>query len=659
MSRLSTPFSPSGVVRFSSFLFGKSYSDVVLAILVVAIVGLMILPLPLLIVDILVAINMLIALGLLLLAIYIPRATAFSSFPSVILISTLFRLSLSISITRLILMDGEAGDIIDTFGNLVVGGNVVVGLVVFTIITVVQFIVIAKGAERVAEVSARFTLDAMPGKQMSIDSDLRSGLLSKEDAREKRKLLEVESQLHGSMDGAMKFVKGDAIAGIVILLVNIVGGLTIGMMQNGLSFSDAAQTYTILTVGDGLVSQIPALLTSISAGLIITRSSQDDEHLGASISSQVSAYPKVTLIGGLLAFLLATIPGFPWLVFLVIGLILLMISLTHYFPGLTSSLRLPLAGHASNNNATERDNSDCGAPQDLKLDLPTSCQVGLDTKNLQEQLGEVTRQLGQQYGLSLPQPLLTFSSPSSAPQGHETNTRALEARILAFDAKIGPPLTLSVPIQPEQLIDAYRDTLQQHLGVFMGIQETANLITQWNQRYPDLIKEALRAITPLRMSEVLRGLLEEQIPVRDLRTILESFTAHAPQEKDTEQLIEKVRTGLRRQISERFSTTGSELTAFLVNPEFEYQLRKVLSDRSAQQQEDLQKLITHFQSDLATHMSNLKKTVENNQPVILLSASDVRRIIRQFTQKKHPAVVVLAFQELADTLSIHSLGQIA
>src|SRR5690349_11698268 len=222
-----------------------SSSDLVLAAGVIAIVALMILPMPLLLIDALVALNILMGVGLLLLGIYIPSPVAFSSFPSVLLITTLFRLSLSIAITRLILLDADAGHIIETFGQLVVGGNLVVGIVVFLIITVVQFIVIAKGAERVAEVAARFTLDAMPGKQLSIDSDLRSGLIDKDDARRRRRLLEVESQLHGALDGAMKFVKGDSIAGIVIIIINILGGLAIGVLQRGMPMGEAVQTYSI------------------------------------------------------------------------------------------------------------------------------------------------------------------------------------------------------------------------------------------------------------------------------------------------------------------------------------------------------------------------------------------------------------------------------
>ncbi len=659
MSRASTHPNSPPLIRLTQAMSGKSYSDIVLAFLVVAIVGLMILPLPLLVVDILVALNMLISLGLLLLAIYIPAATAFSSFPSVILISTLFRLSLSIAITRLILMDADAGDIIDTFGNLVVGGNVVVGLVVFTIITVVQFIVIAKGAERVAEVSARFTLDAMPGKQLSIDSDLRSGMLTKEDAKQKRRMLELESQLHGSMDGAMKFVKGDAIAGIVILLVNIVGGLTIGVMQNGMSLGDAAHTYTILTVGDGLVSQIPALLTSISAGLIITRSSQDEGHLGESISAQVSAYPKVILLGGILAFILACIPGFPWPVFVVMGFILLAVSAFHYFPNQLGKMRFGNQPLNLKDSHTESPEDEHGPRAHLVIQLPEALRGSLDVGLLRDRLKRITGDIDKQYGIALPPTKVSYTDPQAdvAPQGTPPPQHA--ARILAYDARLST-IPLSGEANPlESLCQGFREALLHNLGLFMGIQETANLVNQWNDQYPDLIKEALRSITPLRMSEVLRGLLEERIPVNNLRTIFECFTAQAPQEKDTEILIEKVRVSLKRQISEQFASTSGELPALLVNPEFEHHLREVFSDRSPNSQDKLQDLIQHFQTSLAEQLSAVSPATKGNVPYVVLAGSDVRRFIRQFTMKQHPTLAVLAFQELTDNLNIHSLGQIA
>src|SRR6185295_6825397 len=270
------------------------YSDLLLVAGVVAIVAMMILPLPAWLIDLLVAANIASGLLLLLLGIYIASPLEFSVFPSVLLMTTLFRLSLSIATTRMILLQGHAGDIIDTFGKVVAGGNLVVGLVVFLIITVVQFIVIAKGAERVAEVAARFSLDAMPGKQLSIDSDLRSGLIDKDEAKRRRRNLEMESKLHGSLDGAMKFVKGDAIAGIVIIVINLLGGLAIGVMMQDLDIGTAITKYSILTIGEGMVAQIPALLGAMAAGLIVTRTSdEEDKHLGDSIRKQMMAKPRV------------------------------------------------------------------------------------------------------------------------------------------------------------------------------------------------------------------------------------------------------------------------------------------------------------------------------------------------------------------------------
>ena len=288
------------------------YSDLVLVGGIVAIVAMMVLPLPAWLIDLLVAANIASGLLLLLLGVYIASPLEFSVFPSVLLMTTLFRLSLSIATTRMILLHGHAGHIIDTFGKVVAGGNLVVGLVVFLIITVVQFIVIAKGAERVAEVAARFSLDAMPGKQLSIDSDLRSGLIDKDEAKRKRRNLETESKLHGSLDGAMKFVKGDAIAGIVIIVINLLGGLAIGVMMQDLDVGSAMTKYSILTIGEGMVAQIPALLGAMAAGLIVTRTAdEDDKHLGDSIRKQITAKPRVLLVAGGICVLMAFVPGFP------------------------------------------------------------------------------------------------------------------------------------------------------------------------------------------------------------------------------------------------------------------------------------------------------------------------------------------------------------
>ena len=275
-----------------------SRNDLVLAFFLVAVIFMMILPLPTWLVDALIGINMTISAILLMVAMYLPSPLAFSSFPSVLLVTTLFRLGISIATTRLILLQGDAGHIIFTFGNFVVGGNLVVGLVVFLILTIVQFVVITKGAERVAEVAARFSLDAMPGKQMSIDGDMRAGTIDMEEAKRRRGIVEKESQLYGAMDGAMKFVKGDAIAGLIIVAVNLLGGIVIGTMQRGMTAADAAKTYSVLTIGDGLIAQIPALFIAICAGMIVTRVQSGDgpSNVGKDIGQQVMAQPRALMI---------------------------------------------------------------------------------------------------------------------------------------------------------------------------------------------------------------------------------------------------------------------------------------------------------------------------------------------------------------------------
>ncbi|MDR1281953.1 MAG: flagellar biosynthesis protein FlhA, partial [Opitutaceae bacterium] len=305
----------------SAILRGTRYTDILLAMLIVAVIGLMIIRIPPWALDVLLALNLSLSAVLLMMSLYIPGILAFSTFPTLLLFTTLFRLALNITTTRLILINAHAGEIIYTFGNFTVGGNFIVGAVIFLIITIVQFIVITKGSERVAEVGARFTLDAMPGKQMAIDADLRAGLIDHDAAKTRRGNLERENQLYGAMDGAMKFVKGDAIASLIITAINIVAGITIGVLQKGFPIEKAVKTYTILTIGDGLVSQIPALLISITAGIIVTRvgGGGENQPLGGEIGGQMLAQPKALLIGAGLCVVMALIPGFPKPVFLVLG----------------------------------------------------------------------------------------------------------------------------------------------------------------------------------------------------------------------------------------------------------------------------------------------------------------------------------------------------
>ena len=388
-------------------------NDLMLALLLVAIIVLIIMPMPTVLVDVLIALNMGISTILLMTAIYLKGPLEFSTFPSVLLVTTLFRLALSITTTRLILLQGDAGEIVYTFGNFVVGGNLTVGIVIFLIITIVQFLVITKGSERVAEVAARFSLDGMPGKQMSIDADMRGGAIDMEEAQKRRGLVEKESQLYGSMDGAMKFVKGDAIAGLIIIFVNIAAGVSIGVFTKGLPAGEALQLYSVLTVGDGLISQIPALLISITAGMIVTRvSTEEASDLGTEIGGQLMAKPKALLVGGGLLLGFGLVPGFPTLTFVFLAAVI--------GGGGIYQLRKASKGNAegdSGGGIPAMQAAASGKPDKnqrldqqeeftqtlpLIIDVPTSLQDRLDTTELNSELLKVRRALYMDLGVPFP-----------------------------------------------------------------------------------------------------------------------------------------------------------------------------------------------------------------------------------------------------------------
>lgn len=660
------------------------YSDIVLAVAAILIISVMILPLPMWFLDTLVAINIAIGFGLLMLAIYIPTPVAFSSFPSVLLLTTLFRLSISIAITRSILLHAEAGHIVDTFGKLVAGGNLVVGLVVFLIITVVQFIVIAKGAERVAEVAARFTLDAMPGKQLSIDSDLRSNLIDKDEAKRKRRLLETESQLHGSLDGAMKFVKGDAIAGIVIILINLLGGLAIGVLQKGMTLGDATHTYSILTIGDGLVSQIPAILATISAGLVVTRTTGeiDDRHLGDAIGRQISGQPRVMLIVGILALLLCLVPGFPWGVFLVLGVSMLTLSAwryRHQFESLRRVFRISNEEIATvQKEATAKE--DLAPPAPLELELSPALIQRYGEETLRKQVDEVARQLRDEYGVPIGTPVV------KAVEGFDEG----RYRLTAFGARVASgELRLDANLRPATLAQAANsklsgffpvfagewtnasgegvldpaeamqlhlsNALQRRLGSFIGIQETANLFGRMQRDYPDLVKEMLRVVAPQRVADVLRRLAEEGVPIRNLRDAFEAITDVGGREKDVVLLTEYVRVALKREIADRYADSERNLHVLLVHPELEDKLRQSVRVSGGTSQLAISpELAARLTGEVRSHLA---RQAEGVHPVLLCSL-DVRRHLRKLMEIDFFDLPVLSYQELAPDLRIVQAGQI-
>ena len=659
------------------------YSDVVLAFAAVTIISVMILPLPIMAIDTLVAVNISVGFGLLLLAIYIPTPVAFSSFPSVLLLTTLFRLALSIAITRSILLNAEGGHIVQTFGSMVAGGNLVVGLVVFLIITVVQFIVVAKGAERVAEVAARFTLDAMPGKQLSIDSDLRAGLIDKDEARRKRRLLETESQLHGALDGAMKFVKGDAIAGIVIIIINLLGGLAVGVLQHGMPLGEATHTYSILTIGDGLVSQIPAILATIAAGLVVTRTTgeEDDRHLGEAIGRQVSGQPRVVLITGLLALLMTLVPGFPKLVFLVLGVALLTLAAWRYryqFEMLRRAFRVPDEEMVESRKSVDTD--DLAPPAPLQLEVAPSLAALLGGEGeVRGRVSGLAQGMREEFGVPVPVPQVRISGTLG--EG-EYRLTAHGARIasgrMRSDAHFRPAragaeaakLPGFFPVLHGEWTEAANDatpkpidvvaghlhgSLRRRMGGFIGIQETSNLFGKMQRDYPDLVKEMLRVVAPQRVADVLRRLAEEGVPVRNLRDAFEAITEVGGREKDVVLLTEYVRVALKREIADRYADADRTLHVLLIHPELEDKLRQSVRVAGGASQ-------LAISPELAARLGNevrsqLARQPEGVRPVLLCSL-DVRRHLRKLMEVDFFDLPVLSYQELAPDLRIVQAGQI-
>jgi type III secretion protein V len=629
-------------------------SDLLLVGAVMFILAMMVLPMPAWLIDVLVAVNMASAVVLLLVALYLNSPLEFSVFPSVLLISTLFRLALSIATTRLILLHGEGGHIIETFGKVVAGGNLVVGLVVFLIITVVQFIVIAKGAERVAEVAARFTLDAMPGKQMSIDSDLRSGLLDKDEARRKRRELEDESKMHGNLDGAMKFVKGDAIAGIIIIAINLLGGLAIGVMQRGMDAGTAMMTYSVLTIGDGMVTQIPALLSAMAAGLIVTRSADEerDSDLGRAIGKQVAEKPRVLLVAGGLCVLLALVPGFPWLVFLLLGAVL----------GGAGALRTPALkarwvswsrparetvmrrkSKAPESLTTEVRSVPAAAP--LSLDLPAGALTAEAAADLVRQLEGVLDHFGLRLGLPLPRIALAMHRTD------DTVQPAATWRLLAWEVPIAQGALPEGDVPP-QLAEAVRQALRRHAALFFGTQEASTLLTRLGQDMPDIVKEATRMLPLPRLAEVLRRLLEEEVAIRNMRDILESIAEAGQREKDPYALTELSRIALKRQLCHRVAPDG-QLRAVLLTPDLEEMIRQAIHVSNGAQ---------HLALDPATARqltSGLVAAVNLYQPGAVLAAVDIRRHVRKLIEHECFETPVLSYHELMPTLQLEPVGRVS
>jgi type III secretion protein V len=667
----------------------KASSDVVLAIVMAAIIGALIVPLPAFVVDIGLAINLAASLSLLVAALYAKDALKVATFPTLLLITTLFRLAMNVSSTRLALSEGHAGDVIQAFGEFVVRGDYVVGGVLFAILTLVQFLVVAKGAERVAEVSARFTLDAMPGKQMSIDADLRAGAISQEQARSRRRELERESQLFGSMDGAMKFVKGDVIAGLVITLINLIGGTLIGILQNGQTAAEALSTYSLISIGDGLVSQIPSLCIAVAAGLVVTRvaSEKEDTPLGSDIGAQFFGQYKALFVVAGLSLALGAMPGMPHITFVTIA-------------GLFTAVGFALKKMKTNPEApTKKENSqpassvESAAPDapstldfvhavtPLMLDLPKDFTEMIEANGqafVKTDLNTVRERVFLEMGVKIPAFRVRTGAPIQArswalsidelPAGKgvvaqgecfvfagptdlmssgvptqpagEIGGRAMVSFNAAGREKIeslGYQVKSVASVIVEQLVAA----LKKKCHAFLGVQELQAALTSLENDSGSLVKEALQKVPLPLMTDVVKRLLAEQVSIRNLRAILEALVAPTT-EGDAATLAEKCRAALARQISHQHAGNGA-LFAYLVDPSVEETLRE--------QGQALEP------SAAGSILEGLKK-ISRQGKVVLLASPDIRRLLKKLVEGAFPEVAVLTFAELDPELQVRPVGRL-
>ncbi|MDX8509424.1 type III secretion system export apparatus subunit SctV [Mesorhizobium captivum] len=677
-------------------------SDLVIALLMLVAVVMMLIPLPTFLVDILITANIAISVLILLASFYVSHPLQFSSLPSVILVATLFRLAITITTTRLILLQADAGEIITAFGAFVVGGSIAVGLVIFLIITVAQFIVVARGAERVAEVAARFTLDALPGKQMSIDAELRNGDIDQAEARHLRRQLERESQLFGAMDGAMKFVKGDVIAGIVIILVNLIGGFSVGTLQHDMSLGEAAATYSLLTVGDGLVAQIPALLVAVAAGTMVTRvgSADGTGDLGRQITSQLLRDSRALALAAVIMIGLAMVPGFPSIVFLVLG--------ATFGAGANAinrrTVREPEPGDIGQIAAAERPGSPASLPATPVAALPSSYRVivrlgaelGREVtepdftaladgvrQELYGDLGIDVPPIGLQVDGTLPPrgiridleraPILDAEIPTDrvlveADPMHldllevtYEKGRSISGRrkftwvdIHQVSALNEAGLGFSTPVQTAAKWTA--NALRLYAGHFVGIQETRKLLSEMEPDYADLVRQAQEIVPLQKVAEVLRRLVDENVPIRNLRLILEALIEWGQREQDVVLLTEYVRTSLKRQISFRAAGRDNIIAAYVLQRSAEDTLRSAVQNTSTGtflnlSDDGAQALVTEIERALS-------QSDQDVSPVVL-AAMDVRRHMRSLLAHNAIELPVLSFQELAQDFNVQPLATIA
>ena len=687
------------------------YNDMFIALALALIIGMMIAPLPAVLLDMALILNVGISVLVVLIAMYITEPLQFSVFPSLLLIITLFRLGLNVSASRMILAQATAGRVIETFGGFVVGGNYVVGVVVFVTLLVIQFLVITNGAGRVAEVAARFTLDAMPGKQLSIDADLNSGLIDEGEARRRRRAVEQEADFYGAMDGASKFVKGDAIAGLIITVINIIGGLAIGVLQRGLPLEKALGLYSLLTVGDGLVSQVPALLFSTATGIIVTRAAGQTD-LGRDIFSSLTNYPRPLFIGAVLLFALALVPGLPTIPFLLLGCFLTLMGYWVYREGKIQEAgggeKRREGGKAQAPGAPGEGAKPAAAPSSpedvmrlLTVD-PMEAEIGYaiiplvdpgQGGDMLDRIGTIRKQMAMEFGLIVP-PIRIRDNIQIKPteyilrvKGAETgrgellpdhylamNTGSAEEEIVGVPA-VEPAFGLpAVWISPEMrdkaeslgytVVDA-PSVLATHLSEVIKRFGADLLTRQEVQKLTDMVKEAAPAVVEEMMAalslgeiqKVLQNLVREQVPIRDLVSIFEALADYGKTSRSVDFLTERVRESLARIITLRIQDENGTVTVATLSPNWEEKVKSSMEGdllrgwQFTMDPREVQKMLGAV-SRAAEDMS-----VKGLVPVLLVHP-DVRLVMRRILEGSLPGLFVISYNEISQGAQLKSVGMV-
>lgn len=660
--------------------------DIIVAISVVGLLGLMILPVPPFMLDIFLSISISLAIVILISAVCIKKPLDFSAFPSILLITTLFRLALNVASTRLILLKGNegieaAGEVIKSFGSFVVGGNYAVGFTVFLILIIVNFVVITKGSGRIAEVAARFTLDAMPGKQMAIDADLNAGLIDEAEARRRRALISQEADFYGAMDGASKFVRGDAIAGLIITVINILGGLIIGTLQKGMSFGDAAQTYTILTIGDGLVSQIPALLISTAAGIVISRAGGESD-LGKDITKQIFLSPKTLAATSAIMVMLALVPGLPNIPFFILSVVSGAIAyIVSRPPKEEVKEEKPIAVEEE-------------PPIETFIDIePLTFEIGYGLIPLVEseraallsKIKAMRRQIAAELGFVVPS-IHIKDNLQLRPHEYSFLIRGIEVSrgevmlgyhlaVVSKEAEKIEGIPTKEPVfglpafwiedreiekaqekgymvvDPATVIATHiTELIRTHAWELLTRTEVQAILDKVSRNYPKLVDELIPSMISLGgLQRILQNLLKEKVPINDIVTILETLLDYAPSVKDVEILTEHVRQALSRFITKQYISQDGAMYVVSLDPQFEMMLSRSIDTGGAISPDNLNRLIR------AIEKSVLEEKFKGAQPIILCS-QNVRRFLRKIVERFIPSIVIISSAEIAPSIKLYTTG---